>query len=49
MQELLLEHALSIVEGCACEEGCPSCVGPVAEVGSTGKADARALLKELLT
>ena len=48
MQELLLEHALKIAEGCSCDCGCPSCVGPVIEVGESGKADACALLKELL-
>ncbi len=48
MQELLLEHALQIAQGCACEQGCPSCVGPVIEVGEQGKLDAIALLKELL-
>ncbi len=48
MQELLLEHALQIAQGCKCECGCPSCVGPVIEVGEQGKADAIALLKELL-
>lgn len=48
MQELLLEHALQIVEGCVCENGCPSCVGPVVEIGEDGKRDARAILKELL-
>jgi len=49
MQELLLEHALQIANGCHCENGCPSCVGPVIEVGEQGKADAIALLKELLS
>ena len=48
MPELLLENALQIVEGCACQQGCPSCVGPVLEVGEEGKANARAILKELL-
>lgn len=48
MQELLLEHALQIAQSCGCECGCPSCVGPVIEVGEQGKADAIALLKELL-
>lgn len=48
MQELLLEHALQIAVGCSCECGCPSCVGPLIEVGEQGKADAIALLKELL-
>ena len=49
MQELLLEHALQIAQGCSCESGCPSCVGPVIEVGEHGKADAIDLLKELLS
>lgn len=48
MQELLLEHALSIAEGCGCEDGCPSCSGPVIEAGEHGKRDAIAVLKELL-
>lgn len=48
MQELLLEHALKIVEECPCDHGCPSCVGPTIEVGEHGKADVIALLKELL-
>lgn len=48
MQELLLEHALDIAQGCGCESGCPSCVGPTSQVGGQGKADAIAILKELL-
>ena len=48
MQELLLEHALSVLDGCPCENGCPSCVGPESETGSHGKANARRILKELM-
>lgn len=48
MHELLLEHALKIAMDCGCSNGCPSCVGPEVEVGQTGKADACAVLKELL-
>jgi len=48
MQELLLEHALSIVENCPCENGCPSCVGPESEVGENGKGYAKRILKELI-
>lgn len=48
MQELLLEHALRIANGCACENGCPSCVGPVIEVGEAGKQNVCELLQELL-
>ena len=42
------KHALDIAQGCGCESGCPSCVGPVSQVGEHGKADAIAILKELL-
>ena len=49
MQELLLEHALSVVDGCGCEDGCPSCVGPLNDVGLRGKSAARKILQELLT
>ena len=49
MQELLLEHALKVAQGCHCECGCPSCVGPVIEIGERGKNDACELLKELLS
>ena len=48
MQELLLEHALNVLDECSCENGCPSCVGPEAEVGAGGKANARRILKELV-
>ena len=48
MQELLLEHALKIATGCTCENGCPSCVGPVIEVGEEGKQNVCELLQELL-
>ena len=43
-----MEPALQVLRQCGCEEGCPSCVGPVVEVGSDGKAAAEAVLKELL-
>ncbi|MDD3212484.1 MAG: DEAD/DEAH box helicase [Eubacteriales bacterium] len=48
MQVLLLEHALSILENCACDNGCPSCVGPETEVGKNGKAIARHVLRGLI-
>ncbi len=48
MQELLLEHALQIAQNCGCEQGCPSCAGPLIEIGERGKANAIALLKELV-
>ncbi|MFH1513644.1 MAG: DUF1998 domain-containing protein, partial [Bacillota bacterium] len=49
MQDLLLEHALRIVESCDCEDGCPSCVGPLNDVGQRGKNAAKQILGELLS
>ena len=48
MQKLLLEKALQIVTDCACTQGCPSCAGPVGEIGTDGKQTAMVLLKELI-
>ena len=47
MRNLLLQKALQVAEDCSCEYGCPSCVGPVGEVGEDGKRTAIRLLKEL--
>ncbi len=47
MQKLLLEKALQIAQDCTCECGCPSCTGPVGEIGEDGKRTAMVLLKEL--
>ena len=47
MRETLLDRALQVALDCPCELGCPSCVGPIGEVGEDGKRTAIALLKEL--
>jgi len=44
----ILGAARAVVDGCACREGCPACVGPVEEVGALGKATARAVLAYLV-
>ncbi len=49
MQDMLLEEALKVAMGCDCEDGCPACAGPVAEIGEGGKQRAIAVLKELLS
>ena len=49
MQRLLLEKALQIVSDCPCEQGCPSCAGPVGEIGTDGKSTSMLLLKELIS
>ncbi len=43
----LLARALELVQGCPCETGCPSCVGPGGENGMGGKGEALALMKLL--
>ena len=43
----LLAHALELLRGCPCESGCPSCAGPVGEVGEHGKQAAARILGAL--
>jgi DEAD/DEAH box helicase domain-containing protein len=43
----LLRRGLETLNACACASGCPSCVGPVNEVGRRAKATAQALLRAL--
>ena len=43
----LLARARETLEACACRRGCPSCVGPVNDVGRRAKAVALALLERL--
>jgi len=47
MHDELVARALELVGECACEDGCPSCVGPGGENGYGGKQEALAILKEL--
>ena len=49
MQSLLLEQALQIVSDCPCGFGCPSCAGPMGEIGMTGKRTAWEILTALTT
>ena len=44
----LLGAAREVVARCACEEGCPACVGPRSEVGPQGKESVLRLLEHLL-
>jgi DEAD/DEAH box helicase domain-containing protein len=43
----LLRHGLETLKACACAAGCPSCVGPVNEVGRRAKPTAARLLTAL--
>jgi DEAD/DEAH box helicase domain-containing protein len=44
----LLGRGLATLEACPCQAGCPSCVGPVNEVGRRAKSTAARLLRALL-
>ncbi len=43
----LVAACLAAVRGCPCADGCPSCVGPITEVGAKGKATCAELLRGL--
>lgn len=47
MTAALLANARALIEGCRCENGCPSCVGPAGETGEGGKRAALEILKRL--
>ncbi|HSG45574.1 MAG TPA: Zn-binding domain-containing protein, partial [Anaerolineales bacterium] len=47
MHNELVARALELVSDCACEDGCPSCVGPGGENGYGGKQEALKILKEM--
>ena len=44
LHEQILKASLQVIRSCGCASGCPSCVGPVMEVGEKGKSNAIALL-----
>ena len=47
-QRALLTAAREVLARCACEHGCPACVGPLEEVGPLGKESALRVLEHLL-
>jgi DEAD/DEAH box helicase domain-containing protein len=47
MHETLLDRTRDLIEGCPCESGCPSCVGPEGATGPLAKAVATHLLQQL--
>ncbi len=40
----LFRHTHDLITGCACEQGCPSCTGPIGEIGDRGKEAAARFL-----
>ena len=49
LRRSLLQAAQELILGCGCEKGCPSCVGPIDEVGIKGKESALLILREALS
>ncbi|HEX4773475.1 MAG TPA: DEAD/DEAH box helicase [Bryobacteraceae bacterium] len=47
-QQQLFRSALDLVSCCACETGCPACVGPPNELGLRGKEGTARVLRRLL-
>src|SRR5688500_609759 len=45
LHQRLLAESEALIAACACRDGCPSCVGPIGEVGSRGKEVALAILQ----
>jgi DEAD/DEAH box helicase domain-containing protein len=46
IHDQLLDTAERLVRDCGCAQGCPSCVGPVGEIGPYGKRNALRLIGE---
>jgi DEAD/DEAH box helicase domain-containing protein len=47
IHELLIDSASSVLKACPCESGCPSCVGPLIEIGEKGKETCLQLLNTM--
>ncbi len=47
MRSVIFEDVAELIARCGCEAGCPSCVGPRAEVGENGKKTALLLAERL--
>ncbi len=41
----LKQAAMELISSCGCDSGCPSCVGPILEIGEKGKESASTLLR----
>ena len=48
MRNLIFSDVHEMIKNCCCEAGCPSCVGPGAEVGEHGKRTALLLTERLM-
>ncbi len=48
MRSMIFRDVYDMIRGCGCEAGCPSCVGPAAEVGERGKQTALMLAERIM-
>lgn len=48
LSRLVLERAYQLLQGCPCEAGCPSCIGPQVDIDQEAKQYARLFLEEAL-
>jgi DEAD/DEAH box helicase domain-containing protein len=48
MSDSLLEKTHKLISECPCPTGCPSCVGPIGEIGEKGKEVALEILSRML-
>ncbi len=48
MHHELLEGTRTLIASCACENGCPGCVGPIGNTGPLAKTAALGILDRLL-
>jgi DEAD/DEAH box helicase domain-containing protein len=46
LHEEVLRASLEVITTCSCSNGCPSCVGPLLEVGEKGKESAQRILEK---
>ena len=47
LSDRLFRQTAELIGACACESGCPACVGPVGEIGDSGKKVAAEILGRL--
>ena len=48
LSETLLLNMQKLIANCPCASGCPSCVGPIGEVGEKGKEVALEILRRIV-
>ena len=49
MRSMIFSEVHDLIAGCPCQVGCPSCTGPMAEIGENGKKTALILTERLMS